>query len=99
MEHKVYVLWIQNDYSRQPLKPFKDSKQFFFFAFCKFPIIELRENSAILEVNIKTFMTSWKYAMHYWTTHWNLNEGKYGFCDHVKDIIGIALETGLFFGM
>jgi len=66
-------LWIQEGYSRQPVKPFKDSKVYFFCAFCKFPNTELRQNSKLLEVNIKTFMTSWEYATHYWATHWKLN--------------------------
>jgi len=84
-EHKVFVLWFQEEDFQKP-NPFKDSKLFFFCAFCEVTLIQLNRDSEVLEVNVKTFYKSWKYATHYWATLYEVNEeeNSESFCPDVK---------------
>jgi len=79
-EHKVYVLWLLPENFMQP-DPIEKATLFFFCAFCEIPLVHLLHNAGVLEVNITTYMKSWKYAMHYLEFGF---EGQYGTCEHIN---------------
>jgi len=82
-EHKVYVLWLLPENFMQP-DLIEKANLFFFCAFCENPLVHLMISAGVPEVNINTYMKSWKYAMHYWEASVELNEDKYGFCDYIN---------------
>jgi len=92
-EYKVFVLWIVFD-KFIPQNPLQ-TMLFFFCAFCENPLVHLPYNSRILQVSIKTFMKSWKYAEHNWVTDRELNAEKYASCKHINLMDGYDRKFGI----